>query len=329
MKKNTKPQLQRAKHKHNLKYTFLIVPNSDNKTKSFTLPGLLVKNGAILLLISICVLSVFIYSYIQMKFLYDKKQAELVSLTQINREQQQKIQDLDNYASQIDEKLSYLCQLEDTVKDMVGLEKNEDEESGLEISTQGTNESESNTTVSRSYYLRSEIQEENFDNLEKLDELETTLTLLDESIDYKEEDLSSLKVDVKNRLNYLEAYPNKWPTHGRISSTFGYRTRPYTGFHKGIDIANSSGTSVVAAGKGKVIFAGYKGGYGYCIIIDHGYGFKTLYAHLSSIHVNVGQWVSKSQFIARMGNTGNSTGPHLHFEVQVNNQPQNPYKYLR
>lgn len=115
------------------------------------------------------------------------------------------------------------------------------------------------------------------------------------------------------------------PTTGYISSPFGYRSR---GFHGGIDIANSYGTSILAADGGVVTETGWDGTYGMKVKIDHRNGYKTIYAHLSSIDVNVGDKVNQGQLIARMGSTGNSTGNHLHFEIRVNDQRVNPSNYV-
>lgn len=117
----------------------------------------------------------------------------------------------------------------------------------------------------------------------------------------------------------------KWPTSGRITSRYGQR---WGRLHKGVDIANSKGTPVYAAESGEISAAGSLGGYGKRIEIDHGAGVTTLYAHLSSIKVSSGTSVSRGQLIGYMGSTGNSTGPHLHFEVRINGSPRNPLKYL-
>ena len=117
----------------------------------------------------------------------------------------------------------------------------------------------------------------------------------------------------------------------RISSTYGWRVHPITGnrrFHDGLDIAANHGNSVYAYTSGRVIQAGWNGGYGISILIDHGNGLRTRYAHLSRLHVNVGQRVSTGQRIGAVGSTGNSTGPHLHFEVIKNGKTQNPLNYL-
>lgn len=116
-----------------------------------------------------------------------------------------------------------------------------------------------------------------------------------------------------------------WPARGLITSRFGNRSR---GYHTGLDIAVPRGTTVTAADSGVVSFAGWNGGYGYCVIINHKNGYQTLYGHNSKLNVKVGQEVSKGQKIATSGSTGNSTGPHVHFEVRKNGVPQNPQKYL-
>ncbi|MFI3115040.1 MAG: M23 family metallopeptidase [Clostridia bacterium] len=115
------------------------------------------------------------------------------------------------------------------------------------------------------------------------------------------------------------------PTTGTLTSPYGYRS---SGFHAGIDIAAPVGTPMYASDGGTVTYSGWYGGYGYCIIINHGNGFETLYGHASALYVSVGQKVSQGDLIAGMGSTGNSTGSHLHFEIRVNGVHQNPYNYL-
>lgn len=116
-----------------------------------------------------------------------------------------------------------------------------------------------------------------------------------------------------------------------ISSPFGNRYHPILKqykLHTGTDFAASHGARVVAAESGTVILAGWNGGFGNCVIIAHGNNIVTLYAHLSKIHVSQGQQVERGQLIGLVGSTGLSTGPHLHFEVRVNNQPKNPMDYI-
>lgn len=116
-----------------------------------------------------------------------------------------------------------------------------------------------------------------------------------------------------------------WPIRGRINSPYGSRSR---GFHTGLDIDANTGDSVKAAAGGKVVTAGWEGGYGYCVILDHGNGLKTRYAHLSKITCSMGQTILRGEELGKAGSTGNSTGPHLHFEVIINGNTQNPMDYL-
>ena len=123
-----------------------------------------------------------------------------------------------------------------------------------------------------------------------------------------------------------------WPVAGRLISSYGNRYHPilgYNRFHAGIDLAAGYGTLVKAADGGQVVQAGYFGGYGYSIMVYHGGGFATWYAHLSSINVAMGQMVQRGQVIGLVGSTGLATGPHLHFEVRINGAPQNPLAYLQ
>ena len=122
-----------------------------------------------------------------------------------------------------------------------------------------------------------------------------------------------------------------WPCSGPITSPFGYRTHPIFGttiFHAGIDIGVDYGTPIHAADNGVVVYSGWISGYGNAVIIDHGGGISTLYGHNQSLAVSEGQSVSKGSVIAYAGSTGNSTGPHCHFEVDVNGSPVNPMGYL-
>jgi murein DD-endopeptidase MepM/ murein hydrolase activator NlpD len=118
-----------------------------------------------------------------------------------------------------------------------------------------------------------------------------------------------------------------WPVTGTITSPFGWRSNPFGGapeFHQGLDIAAPTGTTVTAAASGTVIMAQWYGGYGNYILIDHGGGYSTGYGHLSAIYVSNGQTVQKGQAIGAVGSTGESTGPHLHFEVRINGKPVDP-----
>ena len=127
------------------------------------------------------------------------------------------------------------------------------------------------------------------------------------------------------------AYVWPCPSSRTITSNYGYRVHPVTGakkLHSGMDIGASYGAAVVAAASGTVIMSKYYGGYGNCIIIDHGGGVSTLYGHMSSLVAKTGQTVSAGETIGKVGSTGVSTGNHLHFEVRINGSTVNPANYV-
>jgi len=140
--------------------------------------------------------------------------------------------------------------------------------------------------------------------------------------------LKALEVNIKEQVKI----PSVWPVSGGLlNDNFGGRRSPTGGgyeFHAGQDIKVDIGTPVVTAAAGTVILAGYQSGYGYMVEIDHGNGLTTRYGHLSKINVGVGQVVKRGELIAESGNSGRSTGPHLHYEVRINNEPVNPALYL-
>ncbi|MFH1619064.1 MAG: M23 family metallopeptidase [bacterium] len=138
---------------------------------------------------------------------------------------------------------------------------------------------------------------------------------------------------IANQRNLYRATPSIWPTNGTITSSYGYRFSPMgrrTGeeFHRGIDIANNPDTPVYATADGVVRHAGWASGYGMAILVDHGFGYSTLYAHATELLVKEGDRVKRGKMIARMGTTGRSTGCHLHYEVWRDGVFTNPMKFL-
>jgi len=128
------------------------------------------------------------------------------------------------------------------------------------------------------------------------------------------------------------AAPNLWPVEGQVTASFGERIDPFNGegaFHSGVDIGSSYGHPIIAPADGVVTFTEQLGGYGKAIMIDHGNGISTRYGHLSGFAVTAGQAVHRGDVIGYVGSSGRSTGPHLHYEVRINDTPVNPYKYLR
>ena len=129
----------------------------------------------------------------------------------------------------------------------------------------------------------------------------------------------------------LAAAPTLWPVEGRITGSFGERTDPFSGegaFHRGVDISSEIGTHILAPADGVVLYADMMNGYGRTVMVDHGNGISTLYGHLSGFAVGPGQQVHRGETIGYVGQSGRSTGPHLHYEVRIFNTPVNPHRYL-
>ena len=126
--------------------------------------------------------------------------------------------------------------------------------------------------------------------------------------------------------------PTLWPVIGTLESGFGGRRNPFGGsgyeFHSGQDIEAPPGAPVVAGASGQVSFVGWQNGYGQLVVVDHGGGLTTRYGHLSHIDTELGRSVLRGELLGRVGSTGRSTGPHLHYEVRINDQPVNPVQYL-
>lgn len=140
-----------------------------------------------------------------------------------------------------------------------------------------------------------------------------------------------LEAFYKDRSLLLASTPSVWPARGYLSAHFGNRRDPFTGqpdFHPGIDISTPRGTSVQAPADGVVVSTGVRGGYGNAIVVDHGFGIISRYGHLDRFNVKPGQKVRRGDVIGFVGSTGRSTAPHLHYEVWVNDQAQNPIQYI-
>jgi murein DD-endopeptidase MepM/ murein hydrolase activator NlpD len=159
-----------------------------------------------------------------------------------------------------------------------------------------------------------------------------TFGILHDLLDGLGAKIDTVRKGVETRQALAAATPSIWPlVSGWLTSSFGSRADPITGepeAHSGLDISADRGTPVHATADGTVESAGYDGGYGNCILIDHGFGIGTRYGHLSGYAISVGQTVKRGQVIGYVGSTGHTTGPHLHYEILLNGEPVNPLRLL-
>ena len=162
-------------------------------------------------------------------------------------------------------------------------------------------------------------------------DIATALRSMDEKVGSLTEKSSKLEAFFRDQRQLLASTPSIWPVRGYLSANFGKRIDPFTGqpdFHPGLDISTPIGTKVVAPADGVVVFCGQKNGYGNAMVVDHGYGIVTRYGHLAGFNVKPGQRIRRGDVIAFVGNTGRSTAPHLHYEVWVDDQAQNPIQFI-
>ncbi|MDN5345078.1 MAG: hypothetical protein PWQ18_1192 [Clostridia bacterium] len=286
-------------------FTLLLVPEGRQGVYRFLLPAWLCRVAAGLLVLAV----VAVGATTGTLYYLHKRVAELRYLEEINATQARKITQMEEQARSLQAKVQEIDQLDARVRSLLGLGRG------------GGQPPE----ASRGGRLHPREQEE------KIDQVQSMLESVASIAPRQEVKLRELYQATAAHLAYLAALPSHWPVQGPVSSFFGYRDSPFGRrgeFHEGLDIATEYGTEVQAAGKGRVTFAGWMPVYGRAIIIDHGFGLASMYGHNSELLVKTGDQVERGQAIARAGSSGRSTGPHVHFQVWLNGELQDPLKYL-
>jgi murein DD-endopeptidase MepM/ murein hydrolase activator NlpD len=259
----------------------------------------------------------------QKENLLKQKQIQEAEFTEEKRIQEEKIKRIAQEIQHLVMEMEELRELREAVyKKVDGLKPPKEPST---ISESYASSDERGITLSRSGYANLES------TLTNLARAERNLEMIKTSLPVEKENMETLINGIEEHNRRMRAIPSIRPAKGRISSGFGYRRDPFTGrtsFHNAVDISNAYGTPVYATAYGRVVSAGYCGGYGNMVIINHGYGYQTCYAHLSRIVVSVNQQVSRGGLIGYMGRTGRSTGTHLHYEVRVNGKAVNPANYF-
>jgi len=289
------------------KFTFMIVPNSTGKIRQFT-----ISYRTLASLLSGSIATVLVLGFFSSQFFYSSQNLnsvskELAALKDENISQKNQITYFLSKSQEVEDRIERLSELERKVLEIVNIG--------------GGSEEEVSSLVSRSDYRDFSIWD--------MDQVD--IDYIDNIISGQSEDIESLISGIENQLETLEAIPNLRPAKGRISSPFGERISPVTRrteFHRGIDIANSTNTDIIASAAGVVTFSGYNGSYGNMVLISHGNGYSTIYAHNHENKVEVGDRVQKGELVAKMGSTGRSTGPHVHFEIRKGGEPIDPKSML-
>ncbi len=285
------------------KLSIIIIPEGSRKVRRFCLHSNLLKlaaAGAFFFLLGMCLL-VFDYCRIGVDG------SELERLRTANRRQQERIRTLGSGLENVRRELVALQQSDAKVRLLARLD------SAPEVAMAGLGGPDEKDAAG------------------ELSDLQRQIDNIRQAIDLRRESLEEIQGYFNDQRSLLASKPKGWPTKGWVTSGFGLRKSPFSGkrkMHHGIDIAARTGTPVTAAANGIVSKVATLSGYGKVVVLDHGYGFQTYYAHNSKVEVKMGQRVKRGDKIAAVGNTGRSTGSHLHYEVRLNGLPVNPKIYM-
>ena len=278
-----------------------------------------------LLIGAILVLLVFIgtgsYHYTRLQKAVADKDDLLVSLERQKLEiegQRTQIQSFANEINRLKKSLMTLNEFEQKIRIMANLEHKTDQASLFAVGGSMPDDLDPNMPLSKDH-----------DRL--LRNMHTHIDQVQQASAVQEDSFATLLKSLESKRNLLASTPSLRPTDGWISSDFGYRISPFTGrreFHNGLDIATREGTPIIAPADGVITYAGPKWLMGNMITLDHGYGMVTQYGHIKELIAKKGERVKRGQTIALVGNTGRSTGPHVHYIVRLNGVPVNPEKYI-
>jgi len=307
------------------KISFCLISDSGTRVKQFTASRTFVRfcAGGIIFLFLLSAFAAYHYFHLYRKSFSNRPLDSLLSQQkhEINSQRRQ-IQKFAQEINLLKEKLNKLNDSEMKVRAIANLDSanldSEDQEGFLGIG--GSFPEDIDTRVDL---------DEKHNSL--LREMHEQVELLNGAINSQREAFLSLLDHLESQQNMLVSTPAIRPVEGWITSRFGYRKSPFTGkreFHKGLDIAASKKTPIYATADGAVTFVGKKGYLGNLIVIDHGYGIVTRYAHLHKATKKRGETVRRGDVIAQVGSSGRTTGPHLHYEVHLNGIPVNPEKYI-
>ncbi len=303
-------------------FTILVIPHSEEATYSAQLPLFAAQMVVAFLVLAVAGLCLLVFSYFRV--LADAR--EVHALREMNRAQQEEINTLAAETQRMMEQVKAIDELVVFVTEKLDLDVEEI-----------INEIESSPGEGFGYYRGgSTVSGSRTDHLYSggsgadsvLGRASQNIIILQSLVPERSETLDL----VNEYVIQADAKPSIWPARGRIASGFGMRKIPYASgfqFHTGVDIIGAYGSTIWASADGKVIFAGYRGSYGHTVVIDHGYGYETLYAHLTGYAVKAGDLVERGQTVGYMGASGRTTGTHLHYEVLHNGSPVNPVNHMQ
>lgn len=310
-------------------YHIILVPKDKSKTKTFKVSGLTLK---VLLFTAIFSVPLFLISVLSTIHYQNK----LIAFKRTNYENQRltenrdqlilKIAKLEKNIEAMDDSIEHLSELMDI--DPQSLKFGTGPIADLDITLTGDTEDEPFDPKAADAVVDEWVNENGSMTVNKFNK---KLSQFKDEASILNKKLEEIFSQNKDKINYVNATPNMMPVAGWVTSEFGIRKHPISGnvkMHEGIDIASAVGTPIKSPAAGKVIYAGRGSGYGNMVVIQHGYGISTVYGHLSSYSVTTGQNIKRGDVIAEVGSTGYSTGPHLHYEVQVDGIPTDPLAFV-
>ena len=296
------------------KMTLILVPEGSSKVHQFGFNQLFMVTFILFILCS----GVYLYTLITDYFTIKRQMPRLTLLEKERSRNRLQLAYLGRRINQLNQRMEQLNELDERLTVMLNLDDG------------NTNAQFMGVGGSPSLELASASLEDTFPD-KVIRRMHSSLNHLKEEVFNSRKSKTNLYQVLKNQKMLLASTPSIWPVRGWLSSPFGTRLSPFTGekeFHKGIDISTRKKTSIVAPADGIVVYAGRKSGYGNTLQLDHGHGLVTKYAHLHKALAKRGQRVRRGEKIALVGNTGRSTGPHLHYEVHRNGIPVDPLRYI-
>ena len=295
-------------------FTLMIIPSRKSGVKKISVSKVIIRNILITSIVAILVTLYVVYDYASIK----RDRAELARLREQTKEQSQQFRDLamkiDGFADRMEE----LRQFDKKIRILSADQTSRDRKLPL-----GIGGSDKETRVK-------ELLDQ--DQQKMITGIREKIAKLNEDANDREKSFNELLIFLHEQKSIQAATPSIWPVKGWVTSEFGVRESPFRSgveFHKGLDISTRFGKEVVAPADGLVIMSSYDSQDGNFVKIDHGRGLATGFAHLSRIAVKQGMTVKKGDIVGYVGDTGRSTGSHLHYSVFVNNVPVNPRKYLK
>ena len=354
-------RVNKTKKKNSDAYlTMLLIPHAQGQAvKNYALSLWLVKAGVVGCLFCALTVGVFMSKYFSLQYTSIENQ----ELRQINLAQTVEIEELKSLTGEMQNQLKALMEIDREVRAKVGLLEPTEGEQGVLQELQAATGFDHYTLltlglVDRPFVSRSSQSgiyrktEQSLslavlslpqtrlvdkltpkEEIDSLDDLKVELGKMDRLLTEQAESMDKLKYDVEKQLAIEQAVPEAWPIQGYITSGFGMRGNPFDHsiqeFHEGIDIDGTYGAPICAAGYGVVTMAGYQEAWGNVVLISHGFGYVSKYAHNASLLVDKGDKVERGQIIARLGSTGRATGAHLHFGIAKNSEWIDPLMVLK